>query len=122
RRAYVGLWRALIKARNPTLVYEPLATLGGAIALGRYSSSATGLVRGQFDVGPYEIEELVIDEVDATGRQRHGESFTADHLGDAVVRLYQRYAELLPEGPGRQRAAATARTVAKLLGPFDFDR
>src|SRR5262249_78078 len=41
-------------------------------------------------------------------------------LNDAVVRLYERYAELLPAGPERTRAAATARSVA--VTAEDFDR
>src|SRR5439155_9022655 len=40
-------------------------------------------------------------------------------LGDAVALLYERYADLLPDGPARARAAATARSVAALLGPPD---
>src|SRR5262249_44618249 len=36
-------------------------------------------------------------------------------LGDAVARLYERYAELLPEGPERSRVAATARTITTIL-------
>src|SRR5262249_23666085 len=39
-----------------------------------------------------------------------------------VARLYERYAELLPAGPERDRAAATARSVAALPGPIDLDR
>ena len=35
-----------------------------------------------------------------------------EHLGDAIVRLYERYAELLPDGPEQARAAATAHSVA----------
>ena len=36
--------------------------------------------------------------------------------------MYERYADLLPDGPARARAAATARSVAAMLGPFDPDR
>src|SRR5262249_31187366 len=46
----------------------------------------------------------------------------ADRLGEAVVRLYERYAELLPDGPGRTRAAATARSIAATNGSLDLDR
>src|SRR5207244_7281044 len=56
------------------------------------------------------------------GRRQRAEIFAADRLGDAVVRLYERYADLLPDGPERARAAATARSVAPLRGPFDPDR
>jgi ketosteroid isomerase-like protein len=38
--------------------------------------------------------------------------FAADHLRDAIARLYERYAELLPEGPERDRAAARARSAS----------
>src|SRR5262249_14761030 len=48
------------------------------------------------------------------------EGFAVDHLGDAIVRLYERYAELLPDGPARARAAGIARSVALSL-PSDFD-
>jgi hypothetical protein len=61
-------------------------------------------------------------EVDASGRRRRTEFFAIDRLGDAVTRLYERHAELLPDGPERVRAAATARAVAALLGPFDLER
>src|SRR5262249_38419029 len=33
-------------------------------------------------------------------------------------RLYERYAEFLPNGPERARAAATARSLATVLGPL----
>src|SRR5205823_6141632 len=42
-------------------------------------------------------------------------------LGDAVALLYERYAELLPDGPARARAAATARSVAGIAA-FELDR
>ena len=38
------------------------------------------------------------------------------------MRLYERYAELLPDGPARIRAAATVRSIAGWVGPFDLDR
>src|SRR5439155_15694505 len=47
--------------------------------------------------------------------------FAADRLGDAVARLYERDADLLPDGPARERAAATARSAAIGLGPVDLD-
>src|SRR5262249_37065718 len=76
----------------------------------------------RLDVGAYEIEQLVLIEVDAEGRRRRGELFASKHLGDAIVRLYERYAELLPDGPPRARVPATARSGAASLGPSDFDR
>ena len=38
------------------------------------------------------------------------------------LRLYERYADLLPEGPERTRAGATARSAAALVGSVDLDR
>src|SRR5215470_13561804 len=68
------------------------------------------------------MEAIDLIEVDAQGRQRRVEQFGSNRLGDAVARLYERYAELLPEGPERARAAATARSVALSAGPVDPDR
>src|SRR5262249_7565485 len=63
-------------------------------------------------------EEFTVAEVDAQGRGERAEHFAADKLGDAVVRLYERHAELLPEGPARERAAVIARAVAAgMSGP-----
>src|SRR5438093_5990715 len=84
--------------------------------------SASGFVGGTFDVGAYEREQIALNEVDAHGRRRRAELFATDRLGDAVARLYERYAELLPDGPARARAAATARSVAAMEGPIDLDR
>ena len=71
---------------------------------------------------PTRREAIDLIEVDAQGRRRRVECFAADRLGDAIVRLYERYADLLPDGPARTRAAATARAVAAVLGPFELDR
>src|SRR5207244_2099120 len=53
------------------------------------------------------------------GRRQRAELFAADRLGDAVARLYERYAELLPDGPACARAAAPARAVAAMLVSLD---
>src|SRR6185369_8241707 len=74
------------------------------------------------DVGAYRRDEIDVIEVDAQGRRRRSEAFAPDQLGDAVVRLYERYADLLPDGPARTRAAATARTVAAMGRAPDLDR
>src|SRR5439155_11661812 len=94
--------------------HEPLATLGESLALLRLSISASGVAGRKFDVGAYERELIVLSEID-----RRGELFAVDQLGAAVARLYELYAELLPDGPARVRAAATARSVVALLGPAD---
>src|SRR5262249_5181984 len=122
RQGMLASWRALLNARNPTLRTEPLATLGASLALCREWVSASGFTGRTFDVGPYDMEELVTIEVDANGRRRWSEGFAAGRLDDAMVRLYERYAELLPAGPERTRAAATARAAAATQGPPDLDR
>jgi hypothetical protein len=84
-------------------------------------------------VGAYGKVEIVLSEVDEQGLRRRRELFGADRLGDAIVRLYERYAELLPDTPSpgrsgaqaateRARAAATARSVAAMAGPLDAER
>src|SRR5262245_64771219 len=104
-------------ARDPKCHGEPLATLGDLLALCLMSISASGVCGRTVDVGPYETDEIHLIEVDAQGRRAAGEVFAVDRLGDAVVRLYERYADLLPDGPARTRAAATARSAAALLEP-----
>jgi hypothetical protein len=123
RQGVLGSWRALLKAENPAVVHEMLATLGDSLVLCRRSMSASGFVGRTFDVGAYEQREINLTEVDAEERHRRAERFDVDRLGHAVLRLYERYAELLPDGPARTRAAATARSVAAYYsGPFDPDR
>jgi len=115
--------RSLLAASDLAYRHEPLATLGEALLLCRLSTSFSALPG--VDFGPFgavEKESFLLIEVDASGRQRWAEFFAADRLADAVARLHRRYAELLPEGPARTRAEATACSVAALLGPLDFDR
>jgi class 3 adenylate cyclase/tetratricopeptide (TPR) repeat protein len=121
RQGALSAWRSLLVAQDPTCRYEPLATLGDSLALCRALITASSAVGGKFDVGPYEREEITLIEVDAKGRWRRAEGFASERLGDGVVRLYERYAELLPTGPERERAAATARSVAAMMGPYDPD-
>ncbi len=111
--------------RLPDLVFrlEPLATLGERLCLLRRLVSASGTAGGHFDVAEYEMEHVGVLELDATGRCRSFETFAADHLADAVGRLYQRAADALPEGPARTRAAAAARSIERMfLGLVDRDR
>ncbi|TML91762.1 MAG: nuclear transport factor 2 family protein [Actinobacteria bacterium] len=124
RRGLLTTWRSLLRGRDLTFRQEPLATLGDSLALSRSSLSASGVTGGKLDVGPYESASIDLIEVDAQGRWLWAEIFAADRLGDAVVRLYERYAELLPDGPEHVRAAATARSVAALplVGAHDLDR
>jgi ketosteroid isomerase-like protein len=101
---------------------DPLATLGDSLALFRMSASLVAFVADDFDVGAVEMEKIVLIEVDADERQCRVEFFVLDRLGDAVVRLFERYAERLPDGPERTRATATARSLAAHLGALDLER
>src|SRR5262249_47323972 len=112
----------LVEAQDATIRIEGLATLGDSLALARQWVSASEARGRTWDVGPFVAASLQLIEVDGEGRGARSEIFAANRLGDAVVRLYQRYAELLPEGSARTRAAATASSVATFLGPPDFDR
>src|SRR5439155_5288313 len=121
--------RALLKARDPRILHEPLATLGDSLGLYRFSVSAGGAGPASGppfdwmpDIGAHEFDQIKLIEVDPHGRCRRSEVFAADRLGDAVARLYERYADLLPDGPARVRAAATARAVVAMLGPGPTDR
>src|SRR5262249_37387398 len=114
RQGLLATWHSLVRAQDATERVEPLATLGDWLALCREWVSGSGVAGRKFDVGPYEIEYVILSEVDTQGRRAGTEIFATDHLGDAVARLYERYAELLPDGPARARAAATARSVAAM--------
>ena len=120
RDAGLARFEALYRAEDLVIGNELLATLGDSLALSRTSTSVSALADYDVDFGAIRIETHVVTEVDAHGRYRRVEIFADDHLADAIARLYERYAELLPEGPERSRAAMTARAVAALL-PTDFD-
>ncbi len=113
----VVAWRALFEAQEPSLRADVVATLGDRLALVHGWMSFAGLADGNdFPIGAVDREEYVIIEADAAGRlTRLEQNFAPDHLADAVARLYQRHADLLPVGPEKTRAAATARTVAAML-------
>src|SRR5262249_59194779 len=94
-------------ARGGPCGQEPLATLGDSIALCRQWMSASGLGGKTFDVGAWESENIILVEVDAQGRRRATEVFALNHLADAVARLYERYAELVSNGPAGAAPPAT---------------
>jgi class 3 adenylate cyclase/ketosteroid isomerase-like protein/tetratricopeptide (TPR) repeat protein len=114
--------RSLWSGSDVTFRHEVLATLGDLLAVSRRTVSASATIGKHFDVAAYERDEIVVAEVGHDGTFRRVEVFARDRLSDAVPRLYECYAETLPEGAERARAAATARSVAALLGPFDLDR
>src|SRR5262249_34701730 len=122
RSGLLDVYRRQFRIQDLTRRRETLATLGDSLALSRTWWSGSGAGR-PFDVGAFEVENITLVETDAQGRSRRTELFAEHKLGDAVVRLYERYAELLPDGPARARAAVTAGAAAKLLrGRFDPDR
>ncbi|HJQ83831.1 MAG TPA: AAA family ATPase, partial [Candidatus Binatia bacterium] len=103
--------------------HEPLATLGDSLALFRRSVSATGVRGGDLSIGATAYDNVIVIELDRQGLLGCNEVFAENRLGDATARLYERYAGLLPDGPARTRAAATARSVATVLAlPRDADR
>jgi ketosteroid isomerase-like protein len=122
RSGVLDAHRRQLRTQDLALRREDLATLGDSLALYRRSFSGSGIAGRNFDVGAFEVELFFLAQVDSQGRRERCEIFPADHLGDAIARLYERYAELLPDGPERERAAATARSVAAVQGPVDLDR
>ncbi len=118
----ISAWRSLALAQSPSCRHEPLATLGASLALCRLSLSASGLTHGDFEVGAYQRTDIQLIEVDAQGRRRWGETFATERLGVALARLHELYAESLPEGSARARAAGTARSLATWTVSFDVDR
>ena len=115
REAHLDSSRRMMRVPGLAFRLEVLATLGDRLCLMRRLVTASGTAGGNFDVAAYEMEHVGLLELDATGRCRSFETFATDHLGPAVVRLYARYAELLPEGTQRQRATVTARAIAYSL-------
>jgi class 3 adenylate cyclase len=114
--------RRLFRSRDPSYRVEPLATLGPSLLLTRRLSGASGAASGHYDVGAYENEVISLLETDAAGMLRRQEVFAVHALGAGVARLYERHAELLPEGPERERAMATARSISGMAGPIDLER
>src|SRR5262249_7712180 len=84
--------------RSTGLAYgnEPIAVLGPSLALARWRESSSGVAGDDLPIGPFELEGTVLVEADSEARSTHVEIFAAERLGDAVARLYERYAELLP--------------------------
>jgi len=117
----IALHRGLWRGTNLKMTQDILATLGDSLALMRRTAAHDGVEANFGSVWPIEVEDVRVFEVDAGNQPKRSEIFAADHLGEAIARLYQRHAELLPDGPERERAAATARSVA-VVAPGGFDR
>src|SRR5262249_39276781 len=114
RQGALATFRSTLKARDLTYRLEPLATLGSSLALCHQAMSASGTAGAKFDVGAYERDEILLIEVDEHGRRQRSEWFATDRFADAIARLYERYAELLPAGAEQERATATARSARAL--------
>ncbi len=117
RDGHLASVRRLRRARDPVLRFEPIATLGEGLLLARRHITASGTGSDRFDVGEYERDEIILFGVEEN-RFRHVDIFAADHLTNAVVCLYERYAATLPPGPARERAAVTARSIGSMF--FDL--
>jgi hypothetical protein len=123
RAELVESFRRLLEGKGIAVREEMLATLGDSLALSRRLISIDSFGdEGAGSFGAVDLESVILREVDGTGRTNRSELFAVDHLGDAVVRLYERYAELLPEGSDRRRAAVAARAVATFAQQADPDR
>jgi ketosteroid isomerase-like protein len=97
-----------------------VARLGDRLVLCHRHIGASGTGGHDFDVGAYERDEIVLFEVDG-GACARIEIFADDHLGDALVALYVRYATTVEAGPQSARAAAVARTIATAVRPPDVE-
>src|SRR6185369_268676 len=93
RDGHLASIRRLRRARDPKMQFEALATLGSLLCLARRRITSQGTSGGRFDVGESDYEALVLFEVDEDGSGRRVEIFSVDHLGAAIARLYERYAE-----------------------------
>jgi len=100
---------------------EPLATLGENAALVRRIATGSGKTGGNFDVGDYELEHLVVCELDEAGKFVRNELFASDRLSEALVRLYERYAELLLDGSEQERAATMAQAIRAMQDALATD-
>jgi class 3 adenylate cyclase/ketosteroid isomerase-like protein len=108
-------WRLLLASEDLELSVEALATLGDRLALTRDVTSFSRLTQDELSFGAASSRYINLGEVNERGQAHRIEVFAEDRLGDAVVRFYQRHAELMPEGPERARAEAIARSVARWL-------
>ncbi|TMA78596.1 MAG: DUF4440 domain-containing protein, partial [Deltaproteobacteria bacterium] len=114
REGALETFRVAFTASGLSSAREPVATLGDALVLCRATLSITELGDAEVPFGASRREQLMVVEVDRHARQCRAELFADDRLREALARLYERYAELLPDGPERRRATAIARGVAAI--------
>ncbi|HXC51516.1 MAG TPA: adenylate/guanylate cyclase domain-containing protein, partial [Candidatus Limnocylindrales bacterium] len=102
--------------------YESLTPLGESLAVCRLCITTTGSSVDTASIGATDVAYVQVVEADNMGRARRVEIFAEDKLGEALVRLYERYAGQQPEGPARASAAQVARSIAAYDGRFDPGR
>lgn len=113
--------RLLYQGEDPCYTAEVLATLGPHLSLVREHHGARALADGRLDVAEFAHEAIRFSEVDDEGRYARSESFPVDRLGDAVVRMYERYGERAADGRERERAMGTARSIRSFTGAIGVD-
>ena len=121
KETMLGTFRRFTDIRHLEIRVEVVATIGDGLCLLRQWTRGEESVgyRQSISYGPFEVEWLVLVEVDARGRRRHSEMFADHQLALAITRLYERRGELLVEGPEKRRAEATARSIGVLLGAVE---
>jgi class 3 adenylate cyclase/tetratricopeptide (TPR) repeat protein len=109
--AALAFLRSMLDAGDSHLSYEPLATLGDRLALFRIEWTVAAMTeRHLTEWGISSGGGFGVVEVDHEGHERRYELF-GDQLDDAIGRLYELYADELPVGVARQRAAAVASSL-----------
>ena len=106
-------------AENPSLRVDPIATLGDSLVLARRPLTAGGTTGSRADVAAWERVEHVVFQSGEDGRIHRVEIFAADRLGEALLCLYRRFGESLPEGAERQAALSVSR--GNFFGRIDLD-
>ena len=114
-------YERLLTTEGLRFAHEPLVTLGERLALCRAHTSFTGVdLNENVRFGAADMGGINLLEVDERGLRTRTEFFADERLDEAIARLYERYAELLPDGDEKARAAMIARAIAVVL-PTDLD-
>ena len=122
QRGVLGNWRTLLGASDVRFATTPIATLGDSLALCHGSVSFGSMVAdADTSFGAVSKDEFILIEVDARGRRTRLEFFATNRLGDAIARLYDRYADLQPAGRTRDVAERVARAMRAMLEAPDLE-
>src|SRR5262249_24470118 len=119
RAGAAATWRSIARTGRRTGGHVPLATIGESLVLRQMDLKFASFGEHHLaEWGDSEFDWILITEIDPeAGCLVRSEFFAADQLAAAIVRLYERDAELLPEGSARANAEHVARTMATLLAP-----